>query len=570
MKKAFIAIPLLAIVLSSAFQSCGSGNNDKDVVVDSASIVRGEAAFNQNCTTCHNFVQDGMGPQLSGVATKVPVEWISNFIHDPKKVIDGGDERGKMLLEKYHTVMPSFATLGEEKIQDIIAYLKSVKVGTLTDDDKDSIYVKDPIPEKIKMSGLALNLEEIAQFPFSSEKMPRTRILKTDIQPGSDNLFVLDLRGTLYVLKNGKPEVYMNIRSLRKDFIDEPGLATGFGSFAFHPDFQKNGLLYTSHTEPKGTAKADFSYNDSIPVELQWVVTEWKTKTPGAPSFNGEGRELFRMNFVTGIHGMQELTFNTTAKPGSKDYGKLYIGLGDGGCVENHFPGIVHAPSKAWGSIFRIDPAGKNSANGNYGIPADNPFVKDSGAVKELYAYGFRNPHRITWTRDGKMLAINIGQANIEALYMVQPGRDYGWPIREGNFMIKPDGNINKARALPSDDNTFNIIYPVAEYDHDEGNAISGGYEYYGQTIKELKGKYLFGDINNGRLFYVETKDLKPGKQSTISELGLYVKNKKTDMKELCGAKRVDLRFGIDRKGEMYVTTKPDGKMYKITGVTKE
>jgi glucose/arabinose dehydrogenase len=380
---------------------------------------------------------------------------------------------------------------------------------------------------------------------------------------------VLDLRGKLYAVNEGTPELYMDIKILRKDFINEPGLATGFGSFAFHPNFLKNGLLYTSHTEPPSAGKADFSYADSIPVTLQWVVTEWKLN-PTAKTFDGEGRELLRINMVTGIHGMQELTFNPLAKPGSSDYGLLYIGIGDGGSVGDNYPFLVHNPSLPWGTILRINPRGTNSTNGKYGIPPTNPFAHDSMKLREIYAYGFRNPHRITWSRDGKMLATNIGQASIEALNIILPGHDYGWPIREGNFLINPEGNINKPHPLPPDDTSYKISYPVAEYDHDEGKAISGGFEYTGSNVIDLRGKYLFGDIFNGRLFYVEMKDLKTGGKAAIKEWKPSVNGKITSMTELCGSERVDLRFGRDSKGEIYVMTKPDGKIYKITGVRRQ
>jgi glucose/arabinose dehydrogenase/mono/diheme cytochrome c family protein len=566
------ANPLFFIIAASLFfiYSCNSGNNNNSnaIASDSASVASGEAAFTQNCSGCHNFTQDGIGPQLAGITEKVPATWISTFIHDPKKTIDGGDERAKMLFDKYHTVMPAFSNLGDDTLNDIIAYMNTIKVPQ-GKPDYDTVYIKDPIVRKIPMSDLVVNLEEVTQIPFSSDNQPRTRIAKLDVEPGTDNIFVLDLRGMLYRLKNSKPELYFDIKQQRKNFIDKPGLATGLGSFAFHPGFLQNGLFYTSHCEPKGTAKADFAYPDSIPVELQWVVTEWKTD-PSAFPFKGEGRELFRINMVTGIHGMQELTFNPLSKPGNKHYGLLYIGIGDGGCVENGFPPLAHDPSKPWGTIFRIDPGGKNSANGKYGIPADNPFVKDKDKLKEIYAYGFRNPHRITWTRDGRMLASNIGQANIESLNMILPGRDYGWPIREGTFLINTYGNINKAHELPADDNTFKIMYPVAEYDHDEGKAISGGYEYTGSKVKDLKGKYIFGDINNGRLFYVETKELKPGSQAEIKEMRASVNGKISKLSELSGNERVDLRLGRDNKGEIYVLTKPDGKIYRITGILKQ
>jgi len=72
----------------------------------------------------------------------------------------------------------------------------------------------------------------------------------------------------------------MDMAKLKPEFINEPGLGTGFGSFAFHPDFAKNGLLYTTHTEAPNSGKADFTYADSIKVTLQWVLTEWKAYEP--------------------------------------------------------------------------------------------------------------------------------------------------------------------------------------------------------------------------------------------------------------------------------------------------
>ena len=74
---------------------------------------------------------------------------------------------------------------------------------------------------------------------------------------------------------------------------------------------------------------------------MQWVLTEWKTENPGAATFSGTSRELFRVNMVSDIHGVQEITFNPLSKPGDEDYGMLYIGVGDGGSVEDRisFPG---------------------------------------------------------------------------------------------------------------------------------------------------------------------------------------------------------------------------------------
>src|SRR5690606_15440674 len=163
---------------------------------------------------------------------------------------------------------------------------------------------------------------------------------------------------------------------LMPDFIDQPGLATGFGSFAFHPDFQKNGLLYTTHTEPAGNGIADFALPDSVRTTLQWVISEWKADDPGAFPFAGNHRELFRVDMMTGVHGVQEITFNPLARPQDEDYGLLYIGIGDGGSVGSGYPVAVTSMETPWGKIVRIDPQGSNSKNRQYGISENNPFAR--------------------------------------------------------------------------------------------------------------------------------------------------------------------------------------------------
>lgn len=275
---------------------------------------------------------------------------------------------------------------------------------------------------------------------------------------------------------------------------------------------------------------------------------------------------------VEGAHGVQEITFNPLSKSGDKDYGLLYIGVGDGASVQEGYSFLPHSKERVWGTILRIDPAGSNSANGKYGIPLDNPFVTDNNSkmLKEIYAYGFRNPHRITWSKTGEMLACNIGQANIEAIYLISPGRDYGWPVREGNFVFNPDGNLNNVYPLPANDSINKITYPIAEYDHDEGVAISGGYEYWGKTIPHLKRKFLFGDIPSGRLFYINTNDIKQGTLAPIREWRITISKVSRTLKEVCGSDRVDLRFGRDAQGELYILTKADGGLYKMTSATEK
>jgi len=166
------------------------------------------------------------------------------------------------------------------------------------------------------------------------------------------------------------------------------------------------------------------------------------------------------------------------------------------------------------------------------------------------------------------LLAVNIGEHNIEALNIIEAGHFYGWPIREGTFLERFFYNTGKIYPLPDNDSVYHVTYPVAQFDHDEGVAISGGFEYRGTAIPQLAGKYLFGDIASGKLFYVNMKDLKLGKQATIKKWKISFKGVPTTLAQLCGNDRVEMRFGMDSKGELYLLTKADGKVYKLVGGT--
>ncbi len=557
------AISWIVLVLAA----CQSGTSEhSDISTDSVTIINGQIIFSQNCSSCHNFRMDGIGPQLGGLTKVVSSDWIKDFIKDPNALIKAGDERGQKLFGRYKTLMPAFLHLSDTALNEIVAYLHTQKLPDVTGIKSDIPELENPIPEPIQQSNVVAGLKLVTEIPHSSDKKPLTRTAKLDFIPKSDRLFMLDLRGKLYELKRNKPATFLDMKKSMQRFIDHPGLATGFGSFAFHPEFLSNGLLYTSHTESPGIIKADFHYADSIPLKLQWVISEWKTDKPASFPFSGKNRELLRIDMVTEMHGVQELSFNPNAESGDEDYGLLYIGIGDGGSVQSGYPFLSHSLDKAWGTIFRIDPSGSNSANSQYGIPSSNPYAKENNTrtLGEIYAYGFRNPHRISWSKSGQMLVANIGQAKVESVNLIMPGHDYGWPIREGTFLINPYLDINKVYPLPSDDAKYKVTYPAAQYDHDEGVAITGGFEYTGSSIPQLTGKYLFADMNNGRLFYIDLKAVKSGSQSTIMEWKISVNGKPASLAELCGSVRVDLRLGVDHHGEIYLFSKQDGKVYKL------
>ncbi len=441
--------------------------------------------------------------------------------------------------------------------------------------------IADPVPEAPAISGITLQIEEFVQIPSSSRSAPRARInhLKP-MRDGQGRVMVNDLNGPFYVIANGEVGLYMDFVEEFPRLATSPGLGTGFTSFAFHPDFADNGRFYTAHSERAGSGQADFTGPVSrAPIALQGVIMEWLADNPSASVFSGSKREVMRVDLTHTIHGMQEIAFNPNSQPGDPDYGLLYICIGDAGTTIQGYPLNAHRLDSVLGTILRIDPAGNNSRNGKYGIPADNPWATDGDpdTFDEIWAYGFRNPHRISWDSagDGKMLSGDIGERNIEELNLIEPGHDYGWNEREGTFVINPDfennpqnGEREEVFALPPNDDDFGYTYPVAQYDHDEGLAIVSGFVYRGTLADALAGKFLFGDIVNGKIFVVEADTLEQGTQSEIEQLELELNGQKRTLLQIVGASRVDLRFGIDDDGELYLLEKRWGRIYKITGAS--
>jgi len=428
--------------------------------------------------------------------------------------------------------------------------------------------VNDPIPGPIRFGLISVELEDVATIPSSDNIAPLARInmLKTS-KDNSGRNFVNDLRGKLYVLVNSVPSVYLDLGALQADFVDSPGLGTGFGMFEFHPEFQSNGIFYTTHAENGTAGTPDFTPPISVSISLQWVLTEWTATDPAANVFVGSSREMMRVDFPRTSHGMQDMQFNPTAQPGSADYGMLYMCLGDGGVTSSGSPGNTHVFNSILGNILRIDPLGNNSGNGQYGIPADNPYATAQGdTVREIWTRGFRNPHRISWDTggDNKMLIGDIGERNIEEINLGAPGLDYGWNKREGSFLYDYQTR-DFVYPLPANDSTFNYTYPVAQYDHDEGFGVVGGFVYRGTDIPNLVGKYIFGDIVRGYIFYIDVDSLIQGRQAEgIKELRIYRNGTRVDLLDILGATRADLRFGIDDQNELYVLTKQDGVVRRM------
>jgi hypothetical protein len=287
-------------------------------------------------------------------------------------------------------------------------------------------------------------------------------------------------------------------------------------------------------------------------------LTEWTADSPNSKTFNGTNREILRIDNSSQAHGMQELTFNSNSKKGDSDFALLYIGYGDGGTAEKRFAHISnHEGAGIYSSILRIDPAGTDGKNGQYGIPTINPFSGVSGKAGEIVAYGFRNPNRIFWDENGNLFATDIGQHSIEEINLIEPGKFYGWPIREGRFMINPFGSFRSLYPLPEDDAEKGVIYPLIQLEHDETVAVIGGYFL---PEGKLKGHFVFGDIPTGRLFFA---DLNQKPNPEVKSMKIIFEGKETTMQELVGG-RVDLKFGIDAEKQVYIMSRNQGKIFKI------
>ena len=356
------------------------------------------------------------------------------------------------------------------------------------------------IPEQPR--DIVVIVRDVVLVPPSSKERPLARInFLTHAGDGSGRLFVNDLNGRIFVIRHEKllPEPLLDMAVARRgSFTSEEHFEQGLAGFAFHPDFAKPGRpgfgkLYTSSTEVPGSGKPDFPTPDPHGrVSHHDVLTEWTIdpKDPNRVDIASR-REVLRIAHPLHDHVMCQLGFAPHARPSDPDYGMLYVGIGDGGNTVFQYKKVDAMQNaqnrlRPLGKILRIDPL--RNGDRKYSIPPDNPFVNDASSLKEIWAYGLRNPQRFSWDIEGdhKMLIADIGQAQAEEIDVGRPGANYGWGEREGTFVVDPDDE-NHVSSLPSGDERFGYTYPAIEYRHDLGKAITGGFVYRGRAIAPLR-----------------------------------------------------------------------------------
>ena len=139
---------------------------------------------------------------------------------------------------------------------------------------------------------------------------------------------------------------------------------------------------------------------------------------------------------------------------------------------------------------------------------------------------------------------------------------------REGTFVVDRNDQ-NHLSPLPADDEHFGYTYPAIQYRHDRrdiGYAITGGFVYRGRAIPALQGKYVFGDIVSGRVLFADASMLANGHLSPFAEVKLHYLGRDRSLLEIIGGDpRADLRFGMDERGEIYLLTKRDGMIRRLS-----
>lgn len=345
---------------------------------------------------------------------------------------------------------------------------------------------------------------------------------------GSNRLFVAGQKGQIYVLKNdpqlSESSIFLDIepKVAYDDRMNEEGLL----GLAFHPKFRENGqffVYYTSKQEEHLSVISRF-HVDSRDRSKADPASEQVLMTVKQPFWNHNG--------------------------GTLEFGKdgyLYIAFGDGGKGDDPLQTGQDLTS-VLGKILRID-VDHQSPGLPYAIPQDNPFAKTSGARREIYAYGVRNPWRISFDREtGDLWCADVGQNLWEEIDIVPKGGNCGWSKREATHVAR----VNAKQFIENDvaPKSPDYVDPVWEYPHTDawGKSVTGGQVYRGSQVPALKGYYVYGDYVSGKLWALKV-DKSSGKAS---------ENRVIEWPDALPI----VTFGEDEKGEVYFSSTNGGRVY--------
>lgn len=425
---------------------------------------------------------------------------------------------------------------------------------------------------------ITLHFSEFARIPNDDAGFA-PRLMHMVTEAGTGQRIVSAMTGQLYAMNadGSNVRLYVDINDPKWQVrVMSAGSERGLQSFAFHPQFSQSGTpgfgKFYTYTDTGNTDPAPDYVSGGERRTHDTVLLEWTAKNPQAASYDGEApRVLFRAAQPFPNHNGGQIGFNPLAMPGDEDYGLLYVGLADGGSGGDPLNAGQNLASY-FGKILRLDPLGHDSSNGQYGIPASNPFAGDNrpDTLGEIYAYGVRNPQRFNWdASNGDMYLADIGQNQVEEITPVSKGANLGWNTWEGSYRY-----VDREVSLDNPRSAAGITWPVAEYDHADPLfqrqvAVTGLMVYRSNAIPALHNKIVFGDNPSGELFYIDADAASQGGQSAIRRIllsdggqaktFLQIIQEKNTAEGSDVAQRADLRFGYGPDNQIYLLNKHDG-----------
>ncbi|HZJ14945.1 MAG TPA: PQQ-dependent sugar dehydrogenase, partial [Chthoniobacteraceae bacterium] len=332
--------------------------------------------------------------------------------------------------------------------------------------------------------------------------------------PGSKRLVVVEQRGRILSLLNDASRESADIFAELKQF--DPETVECYG-IAFHPRFAENRLAFVwinldlrgKPNREEGTRIVRFRVTDENPPRLDLT----------------SGQTIF--SWLSGGHNGGNVRFGPD--------GMLYISTGDAGVPDPPDPFVTGQDiSDVLSSVLRID-VDHTDAGRAYAIPRDNPFVATPGARGEVWAYGFRNPWRLSFdSKNGALWVGDVGWELWEMIYRIERGGNYGWSITEGG---RQDARPDRLRGPTP------ILPPTAVHSHEEAASITGGEVYYGTRLPELSGSYIYGDWQLGTLWALR-EDSAP--------------------RELCRSTLLVVGFGITPDGELLICDHGGGGLWHL------
>jgi glucose/arabinose dehydrogenase len=335
----------------------------------------------------------------------------------------------------------------------------------------------------VPASASALALEPVGSFQSP------TYVTSDPHDP--NRVFVVELGGRIQLIKGGSTTTFLDIEPIVLGPPEVFDYAHGLLSMAFSPDYATNHLFYVAYTgvDDPGTAEVESGY---------WHLDEFTAN--GDIADPASRREVLTIKYPANQqeHLGGQLQFGPD--------GYLYASTGQGGPSHGDANGNSQNLGGLLGKILRIDPAG--SANGQYTVPADNPFASTVGCTDgcdEIWSYGLRNPWRFSFdSLTGNLVIGDVGQDSWEEVNFEtgpNPGRgdNFGWSCREG-------AHPGPGQALPvCAGSVGTFTEPVFEYPHVDptpadptdnafGCSILGGYVVRDRALADLYGRYLYTD----------------------------------------------------------------------------